>query len=228
MEQNNDISSLINNMTLNDTTNSISNNNHDETQFNTEDDEITLTKWKRSAGLYGIPNYTLSINGVDLEDFVWKKIILPNIVFDELNLSGMKSYSSYFKEYCINSEDIIISIDTMCDIGELYDTIFACRIINYEKIGNIINTLKNELDESISNDNWLSQYYQDYVSDIVNGLYTIINMLQFYINNYSSDNHLEMRRLASNLCATTIYLHFIFNTNMFFSNNQYEDMLQFI
>lgn len=192
-----------------------------DTEYEEEDIDKCIEE-RKNAGMYGIPNRFST--SVDDEDFIYKTLILPQCIFNELNNSvpfnedKFDGYEEYFGMFCQNSEDIFLSADNTYEIAKIFDTMFDKRIINYDYCYDVINKTLSELNEfEISYES--DEYLTFDIKELLYGLRIIINKLNYLIEHYNSWYNDEMMRLLNNYCVICIYLVFYFETNIFIDNN---------
>ena len=200
----------------------------EDTTIKTFEEDTGIIRRQWDAGMYGINNYEVSIPNIDLEDFMWMKLILPEIVINELEVSGFTSYRSYFEAYCCNSDTNVIDLEIILEVAQLFDDIFTKKKINFEAVGQLINNVNIAFDELTREDSWIQEYFVDYIYDIINGISVINNLLSYYIEDFDVSRYSAMIRLSNNLCVCIIYLQMTFNSNIFTQNSNDDDMILFI
>lgn len=202
---NNDINDITD--TMNDM--NISNNQSiDNTMNISNDDTFGNVEW----WVNGIPN--INCKEVDDEDFVYCRLTLPNSIFKELSDSGMTSYTGYFDAFCCNNEELFLPLQNIIQIAELFDNVFSKRLINFEIVHNLVisnNTIINDL---MSEESYIHEYFTDYINDLFYGLNILTDMLIYYTTYFNADNYQNMIGLLNNYCVIIIYLKFYFECNI--------------
>lgn len=188
----------------------------------TEEDYEKEKKIRKEVGMYGIPNRFCS--NVDDEDFVYKTLILPRSIFNELNESipftneEFGGYEEYFSMFCQNNDETFLTTDNIFGIAKIFDTMFDKKIINYDFCYEVINQTLAELNE-FEQDNNYNQYFDDTIKEYLYGLRIIITKLTYLIEHYNNWYSNEILKLLNNYCVICIYLKFYFETNIFIDNN---------
>lgn len=185
------------------------------------DIEITEDHFKTYSGIFGYPNKHCET--FDDEDLIYRKLVLPNIIIDELSANSLTSYKEYFEIFCLNLDECFIPMDIIIEIAGIYDDIFAMRIINFEYMGELSNRLHNELMSILADNNWINNYFSTYIQDLIYGISIIGEMLDLRITYFDIKQHDLLIRLINNLCVIIIYLKIYFESNILTNNSLLTD-----
>jgi hypothetical protein len=187
----------------------ISNNKTIDNAMNiSNDDTFGNIEW----WINGIPN--VNCKTVDDEDFVYCRLTLPNSIFKELSDSGMTSYTDYFDAFCCNNEEIFLPTENIIQISELFDNIFSKRLINFDIVNNLVISNNNIINDLMSEESYIHDYFTDYINDLFYGLNILTDMLIYYTNHFRDSNYYNMIGLLNNYCVIIIYLKFYFECNI--------------
>jgi hypothetical protein len=167
----------------------------------------------------GIRNYRCST--IDDEDFAYRTLSLPNSIFTELINSEMTSYIDYFDAFCCNNEELFYTNNIIFKTAELFDNIFAKRLINFDTVGQLMTEANQQLLYLINETSELYNYFtfNDYIQDLITGLFILMDMLKYYSDNFQSNNYHFMISLLNNYCVIVIYLKFYFESTSILKHN---------
>jgi hypothetical protein len=182
--------------------------NNEESMDILDDDTFGKNNWWSS----GIRNINCTV--IDDEDFIYASFTLPNSIFKELTNSGMNSYIDYFDAFCCNTEEIFLDNNIIFKTAELFDNIFAKRLINFDDVSHLMTITNHQLKELISEDSPIYEFrpFSYYIEDLITGLFMLMDMLKYYSDNFESSRYPTMISLLNNFCVIIIYLKFYFES----------------
>lgn len=206
----------------------ITNITDDMSSMNISGDTSSQTEehFRRYSGVFGFPNKHCET--FDDEDLIYRKLVLPNVIIDELIANDITTYREYLETFCMNMDECFIKLDTAIELASVFDDIFAQRMINFEYINELSCRIHLELMDILNENNWLNDYFSIYIQDLIYAISIIGETLDIQITYFDTDNYPFMIRLLNNLCVIIIYLKIYFESNILNSGNLSEEELKIV